>query len=246
MDGPHNEVCRSSWRWLCEGSQRSPGILCKRFADLCNFACRAMCCAGTGRTSCAGCALMRVMDVAPSSCQAAFLGSSLLWRPGRSKRLRLLLRRSGVPVAQVDVPVQMTKFLTITPSYLYYEVPPSGLNTASEQSPGFTDTLEENQFRIDGTLKFSIRKFEISDRNMYVRRFRQTVTSTAIARKSRSHIPSWSMATSGSRSLALKRFTTRKWWVEQKSSHGWRYGAAPEARVISALVHLGPLSRSRT
>jgi hypothetical protein len=80
----------------------------------------------------------------------------------------------AVPVAQVDVPVRMTKFLTITPSYLYYEVPPSGLNTASEHPPGFTDTLEENQFRIDGTLKFSIHAFEISDRNMYVRRFRPT------------------------------------------------------------------------
>jgi Protein of unknown function (DUF2490) len=78
-----------------------------------------------------------------------------------------------VPVAQVDVPVRMTKFLTITPSYLYYEVPPSGLNTASDQPAGFTDTLEENQFRIDGTLKFSVRKLEISDRHMYVRRFRQ-------------------------------------------------------------------------
>ena len=37
----------------------------------------------------------------------------------------------AAPVAQVDVPIRMTKFLTITPSYLYYEVPPSGLNTAS-------------------------------------------------------------------------------------------------------------------
>jgi Protein of unknown function (DUF2490) len=80
----------------------------------------------------------------------------------------------AVPVAQVDVPVRATKFLTITPSYLYYEVPPSGLNTASERPSGFTDTLEENQFRVDGTLKFSVRKLEISDRNMYVRRFRQT------------------------------------------------------------------------
>jgi hypothetical protein len=80
----------------------------------------------------------------------------------------------AVPVVQVDVPVRMTKFLTITPSYLYYEVPPSGLNTVSEQPAGFFNTLEENQFRIDGTLKFSVRKLEISDRNMYVRRFRQT------------------------------------------------------------------------
>ena len=80
----------------------------------------------------------------------------------------------AAPVAQVDVPVRMTKFLTITPSYLYYEVPPSGLNTVSERPAGFFDTLEENQFRIDGTVKFSVRKLEISDRNMYVRRFLQT------------------------------------------------------------------------
>jgi len=80
----------------------------------------------------------------------------------------------AVPVVQVDVPVRMTKFLTVTPSYLYYEVPPSGLNTAAEKPAGFTDTLEENQFRIDGNVKFSVRGLEISDRNMYVRRFRQT------------------------------------------------------------------------
>jgi Protein of unknown function (DUF2490) len=80
----------------------------------------------------------------------------------------------AVPVAQVDVPVRMTTFLTITPSYLYYEVPPSGLGKATAFPARFTDTLEENQFRVDGTLKFSIRGFEISDRNMYVRRFLQT------------------------------------------------------------------------
>jgi hypothetical protein len=80
----------------------------------------------------------------------------------------------AAPVAQVDVPVRIAKFLTVTPSYLYYEVPPSGLNNATDPGAGFTDTLEENQFRIDGTLKFSVRKLEISDRNMYVRRFLQT------------------------------------------------------------------------
>ena len=80
----------------------------------------------------------------------------------------------AVPVAQVDVPVRMTRFLTITPSYLYYEVPPSGLAKASAYPARFADTLEENQFRVDGTLKFSIHAFEISDRNMYVRRFRPT------------------------------------------------------------------------
>jgi hypothetical protein len=79
-----------------------------------------------------------------------------------------------VPVAQVDVPIRTTRFLTITPSYLYYEVPPSGLDTASERPAGFTDTFEENQFRIDATVKFSVRAFEISSRSMFVRRFRPT------------------------------------------------------------------------
>ena len=41
-----------------------------------------------------------------------------------------------VPVAQVDVPIRTTRFLTITPSYLYYEVPPSGLDTASQRPVG--------------------------------------------------------------------------------------------------------------
>ena len=80
----------------------------------------------------------------------------------------------AVPVAQLDVPVRMTKFLTVTPSYLYYEVPPSGLAKASAYPARFADTFEENQFRIDGTLKFPIHAFEISARNMYVRRFRPT------------------------------------------------------------------------
>ena len=79
-----------------------------------------------------------------------------------------------VPVAQVDVPIRAARFLTITPSYLYYEVPPSGLDTASQRPVGFTDTLEENQFRIDATVKVPIGAFEISSRSMFVRRFRPT------------------------------------------------------------------------
>ena len=76
------------------------------------------------------------------------------------------------PVAQVDVAIRATKFLTITPSYMYYSVPASGLNELAPEPAGFTDGYSENQFRIDGTLGFSLRKFEISVRNMYVRRFR--------------------------------------------------------------------------
>ena len=76
------------------------------------------------------------------------------------------------PVAQVDVSIRATKFLTITPSYMYYSVPASGLNKLAPEPAGFSDSYSENQFRIDGTLGFSLRKFEISVRNMYVRRFR--------------------------------------------------------------------------
>ena len=78
------------------------------------------------------------------------------------------------PVAQVDVPIRTTRFLTITPSYLYYEVPPSGLDTASQRPVGFKDTFEENQLRMDATVKFPIRALEISSRSMFVRRFRPT------------------------------------------------------------------------
>jgi hypothetical protein len=75
------------------------------------------------------------------------------------------------PVAQVDVPIRTTRFLTITPSYMYYSVPASGLNELAPEPAGFTDSYGEHQFRIDGTVGFSLRKFRISVRNMYVRRF---------------------------------------------------------------------------
>jgi hypothetical protein len=79
-----------------------------------------------------------------------------------------------VPVVQIDVPVRATKFLTITPSYLYNVVPASGLNKMTPQPLGATDSYAENQFRIDGTFIVPVGKFEISARNMYVRRFRDS------------------------------------------------------------------------
>jgi hypothetical protein len=78
------------------------------------------------------------------------------------------------PSGQFDATFRATKFLSITPSYLYYSVPPDGLNELANHSGGFTRTYEEHQFRIDGTVMFSIHKFEISERNMYVRRFLPT------------------------------------------------------------------------
>jgi hypothetical protein len=78
------------------------------------------------------------------------------------------------PSAQFDATFRATKFLSITPSYLYYSVPASGLNQLANVSRGFTSSFEEHQFRIDGTVMFPIHKFEISERNMYVRRFLPT------------------------------------------------------------------------
>ena len=79
-----------------------------------------------------------------------------------------------VPVAQVDVPIRMARFLTVTPSYMGYSVPASGLNEMTPQPGRYTDSYEEHQFRVDGTVAFAVRKFGISARNMYVRRFRPT------------------------------------------------------------------------
>ena len=78
----------------------------------------------------------------------------------------------NVPVEQVDLSIRATKFLTITPSYMYYSAPASALNKLAGKPGAFTDSYDEHQFRIDGTLNYSIRKFEITARNMYVRRFR--------------------------------------------------------------------------
>jgi uncharacterized protein DUF2490 len=77
-----------------------------------------------------------------------------------------------VPVFQLDLPIRATKFLTITPSYMYYSVPASGLDKLPPQPGNFTDSYGEQQFRIDGTAGFAFGKLEVSVRNMYVRRFR--------------------------------------------------------------------------
>ena len=80
--------------------------------------------------------------------------------------------RLETPVVQVDVPIRATRFLTVTPSYMGYSVPAGGLNKLPPQPGSFTDSYEEHQFRVDGTVAFAVRRFEIAGRNMYVRRFR--------------------------------------------------------------------------
>ena len=62
-----------------------------------------------------------------------------------------------VPVAQVDVPIRLTRFLTITPSYMGYSVPAGGLNKLPPQPANFTESYDEHQFRIDGTVAFALR-----------------------------------------------------------------------------------------
>jgi hypothetical protein len=83
----------------------------------------------------------------------------------------------NTPVAQFDVPIRLAKFLTVTPSYMFYSVPASGLDKLPLQPAHFTDSYDEQQFRIDGTVGFAVRKLEISVRNMYVRRFRPNPAS---------------------------------------------------------------------
>lgn len=77
-----------------------------------------------------------------------------------------------VPVAQADLTVHATSFLTITPSYMNYSAPARALNKLTPNGGDFTRGYDEQQFRIDGTLGYSIHDFELSARNMYVRRFR--------------------------------------------------------------------------
>jgi hypothetical protein len=76
------------------------------------------------------------------------------------------------PGVTAEFPIRTTRFLTITPGYQYMQMPPSGIDNYVEQPGGFTETYREHQFRLDGTFKFSIHQLEITDRNMYVRRFR--------------------------------------------------------------------------
>src|SRR6202171_2159272 len=48
------------------------------------------------------------------------------------------------PSAQFDATFRVTKFLSITPSYLYYSVPADGLNELANRSRGFTRRYEEH------------------------------------------------------------------------------------------------------
>lgn len=72
-------------------------------------------------------------------------------------------------VALLEVPIQMQKHLTLTPSYLFVNVPPTGLELLTNRSAAVS--YRENQFRLAGTVSTGWHGFAFSDRNMYVRRF---------------------------------------------------------------------------
>jgi hypothetical protein len=75
-------------------------------------------------------------------------------------------------IALVEVPVSVQKHFVITPSYLFINVPPSGLSLLTGEPA--SANYHENQFRLAGTFVTTVHGFTISDRNMYVRRFTAT------------------------------------------------------------------------
>lgn len=78
--------------------------------------------------------------------------------------------RAGI--ALLEVPVKVQKHLIITPSYLFVDVSPGGF-TLLTGTPA-TQSYQESQFRLAGTLVTTFHGFTVSDRNMYVRRFTPT------------------------------------------------------------------------
>jgi hypothetical protein len=72
-------------------------------------------------------------------------------------------------IALVEVPLSVQKHFTLTPSYLFINVPPGGLSLLTGESA--LASYHENQFRLAATFVATVHHFTISDRNMYVRRF---------------------------------------------------------------------------
>jgi hypothetical protein len=75
-------------------------------------------------------------------------------------------------IGLVELPLKIRSHLSLTPSYLFIEVPASGLSLLTE-SPENTD-YREQQFRQAATVSASWHGLTVSDRNMYVRRFTST------------------------------------------------------------------------
>lgn len=75
-------------------------------------------------------------------------------------------------IALLEVPLSVQKHFKVTPSYLFINVPPTGLSLLAGEPAAAR--YHENQFRLAGTFVATVHSFTISDRNMYVRRFTAT------------------------------------------------------------------------
>ena len=109
---------------------------------------------------------------------------------------------------------------------MYYSVPASGLNKLTPQPGEFTDSYEEQQFRIDGTVTFSVRSFEISARNMYVRRFRPTPADDSNRYRGRIRVV---------RPLEVKGRTLRT-FASYEAFHEWRNGGWNRDRIWTGVT----------
>ena len=148
----------------------------------------------------------------------------------------------NVPVEQVDLSIRATKFLTITPSYMYYSAPASALNKLAP--------------RAGRTIYRQLRRAPIPHRrdtellHSQVRDLRpQHVCQEVSSRSSRRYQP---LSRSGGDSApprcrrprleAFRRLRSllraEQWWVEQGATFGWRHAATHAARVVSAVLHV--------
>jgi hypothetical protein len=72
-------------------------------------------------------------------------------------------------IALLEVPVALQKHLSVTPSYLFINVPVSGLSLLTGEPAN--GNYHEQQFRLAGTISVSWHHFNVADRNMYVHRY---------------------------------------------------------------------------
>ena len=160
------------------------------------------------------------------------------------------------PSGQFDATFRATKFLSITPSYLYYSVPADGLNELANRSGGFTTLTRSTNFGSTGRLCSRSTQFRnlraqhvlsegFFQHTCMAESLFQQKRSIAIAIRSPSRIPSRSRATSGNLSPPTKPFTTREaGWTKKPSIRTWRHGAHRKACFFSALLHVGKHKRN--
>ena len=128
---------------------------------------------------------------------------------------------------------------------MYYSVPASGLNKLPPQ-PGLHRQLRGapvSSRRDRGVLRSQVRDLRAATCTSGGFVPIPRTTSTAIAGESRSRIPSRFKATSGSRSPSYEAFYERAKVGGTGTESGRRHAATQQARVVSALLHVGNQSK---